>query len=83
MAAVGSRDLRNQTRKLLERVEAGERIEITVDGRPVAVLTAVRRRPQWLGRDEMAALLARSQADAGLAAELDELAGGTTDDLPL
>jgi prevent-host-death family protein len=83
MAAVGSRDLRNQTRKLLERVEAGERIEITVDGRPVAVLTAVRRRPQWISRDEMAALLARDQADAGLAAELDELAGGTTDDLPL
>ena len=38
MADVASRDLRNNTRALLDRVEAGESITITVDGRPVATL---------------------------------------------
>ena len=42
MADVASRDLRNNTRALLERVEAGESITITVDGRPVATLRARR-----------------------------------------
>ena len=35
---VASRELRNNTRELLDRVEAGETITITVEGRPVAVL---------------------------------------------
>ena len=42
MADVASRDLRNNTRALLDRVEAGESITITVDGRPVATLRARR-----------------------------------------
>ena len=41
MTDVASRDLRNNTRALLERVEAGESITITVDGRPVATLEPV------------------------------------------
>ena len=39
MGSVASRELRNRTRSLLDRVEAGESITITVDGRPVAVLS--------------------------------------------
>jgi prevent-host-death family protein len=68
---------------LLERVEAGELIEITVDGRPVAVLSSVRRRPRWMARAEVVARLSANQADPGLSQELLELAGGTTDEVPL
>lgn len=82
MTEVASRDLRNNTRSLLERVEAGEEVTITVDGRPVAVLHPVGRRPRWLGRDEFIRRIAPHQADPGLTRELEELAPDTTDDLP-
>jgi len=39
MASVGSRELRNSTRQLLDRVEAGESLTITVHDGPVAVLS--------------------------------------------
>lgn len=80
MSEVASRELRNNTRALLERVEAGESVTITVDGRPVAVLRPLGRRPAWLARDEFVRLL--RQADAALAGELADLAPETTDDLP-
>jgi prevent-host-death family protein len=38
MSTVAVRDLRNHTRKILDRVNAGESIVITVDGRPTAEL---------------------------------------------
>jgi prevent-host-death family protein len=82
MAEIASRELRNNTRALLDRVEAGEAVTITVAGRPVAVLQPVARRPQWLARGEFVRTIGAHQADAGLANELRELAGETTDDLP-
>jgi len=83
MTEVASRELRNSTRSLLDRVEAGERLTITVDGRPVAVLAPVGRRPRWMAKREFVPMVLENQADAGLAADLHELAGDTTDDLPL
>ncbi len=82
MSEVASRELRNNTRALLERVASGEVVTITVDGRPVAVLHPVGRRPRWLARDEFVRRVAPHQADADLARELAELAPDTTDDLP-
>ena len=38
MASVGVRELRQRASELLRRVEAGETIEITDRGRPVAIL---------------------------------------------
>ena len=83
MSDIASRELRNSTRSLLDRVEAGERLTITVDGRPVAVLTPVERHPRWVGTREFAAGVLANQADAGLTADLHDLAGETTDDLSL
>ena len=83
MTDVASRELRNNTRGLLDRVEAGEAITITIDGRPVAVLQPVGRRPRWLAREEFARRVLPHQADVGLAHELAELAPDTTDDIPL
>jgi prevent-host-death family protein len=82
MGEVASRDLRNRTRSVLDRVVAGESVTITVDGRPVAVLGPVARRPRWLGREEFVRRIVAHQADAGLAAELRQLALDTTDDVP-
>ena len=83
MTDVASRELRNQTRSLLERVAAGETIRITVDGRPVAALEPLPDRPRWMARDEFVRRVLVSQADPGLARELAELAPDTTDDLAL
>lgn len=40
---IPQRDLRNNTASLLRRVEAGERLRITVHGHPVAELVPVER----------------------------------------
>ncbi len=82
MGNVASRELRNNTRDLLERVEEGEEVTITVDGRPMATLRPVGSRPQWLSRAEFLRRLVGHQADAELSEELRRLAPDTTDDLP-
>jgi len=41
MTSVGVRELRQRASELLRRVEAGETIEVTERGRPVALLTPV------------------------------------------
>lgn len=82
MSAVASRDLRNHTAAVLERVQAGETVLVTVHGEPVAQIgPAPTRRRRSLPRGELAQLLATAQADAGLRAALAQLAGDTTDDL--
>jgi prevent-host-death family protein len=83
MAEVATRELRNNTAAVLRRVEAGEEIVVTVNGKPAAKLVplpAPGRR--WLSRAELARRLAQAQADPGLRDDLAELAGETTDDLP-
>ena len=84
MRQVASRELRNRTRAVLEDVEAGEEVLITVDGRAVASLrSAAGSRPRFLGRSAFIRTILSHAADAGLRAELRELAPDTTDDLPL
>jgi prevent-host-death family protein len=80
---VASRELRNNTRALLDRVAAGESVTITVDGRPAAILGPVGRRPRWLSKEEFLARLIGRQADPGLSDVLRTLAPQTTDDIPL
>lgn len=81
MSSVASRELRNNTRGLLDRVAAGEEVTITVDGRPMAVLRPIGRRPRWVGRDEFIQRILWRQADPALATDLSELVPDTTDDL--
>ena len=82
MSEVASRELRNNTRALLDRVEAGESVTITVNGRPVAVLEPPSRRPRWIARDEFVRRVLSRQADPALTVDLHALAPDTTDDLP-
>jgi prevent-host-death family protein len=66
MAEVSARDLRNHTREVLERVERGESIEITVNRRPVAELSPARRKPQWVPWRVMEEIIRERGADPGL-----------------
>jgi prevent-host-death family protein len=83
MTDVASRELRNNTRALLDRVEAGETITITVDGRPIALLQPAGRRPRFMARERFVQGLLSHRADAGMRADLRDLSPDTTDDLPL
>jgi prevent-host-death family protein len=80
MGEVPSRELRNNTRALLDRVETGEAITITINGRAVAVLQPLGRRPRWLARDEFVRGIIAHQADSLLRTELRQLAPDTTDE---
>jgi prevent-host-death family protein len=61
MASVGVRELRQQASELLRRVQAGEAIEITDRGRPVAVLAPLPDDP--LERLRAAGDLSDAEAD--------------------
>jgi prevent-host-death family protein len=82
MTLVASRDLRNDTAGVLRRVQAGEEVTITVNGRPVAqLLPLVHNRRRWLPRAELIARLRAGQADPGLRADLARLDDDTTNEL--
>jgi prevent-host-death family protein len=79
---IASRELRNDTAGVLRRVQAGARVTVTINGRPVAELVPMQTsRRRWIGREELVGRLRRTQADPGLRADLARLAGDTTDDL--
>ena len=64
MKTIPQRELRNSISKVLRSVESGERMQITVDGRPVAELGPVSgRRRTFVPRDEVLALLRRGSLD--------------------
>lgn len=61
MESVGVRELRRQASAILRRVAAGETVEVTDRGRPVALL--LRTMPSGLARLEREGLLRRAEAD--------------------
>jgi len=71
--SIASRELRNDTAAVLRRVQAGEVLLVTVDRRPVAVLSPVARRRQWVAAEQIWDRVRATQADPALAVELDEL----------
>lgn len=70
MAEVSARDLRNHTAAILRRVEAGERLQVTVSRRPVAELAPLGRQT-WVTGAAFERILRDAPADPGL---LDDLA---------
>jgi prevent-host-death family protein len=83
MSNVAARVLRNETRSVLERVEHGEPVTITVGGRPVATLEPIRTRGEFASRADFVRAVIDRQADPALTADLRGLAPDTTDDLPV
>ena len=76
---VGIRDLRNHTSRVVDAVQAGERVILTVHGEPVADIVPHTRRARWLPGDWLASELENRAADTDLTAELSDVAGQTID----
>jgi prevent-host-death family protein len=55
---VAQRELRNRTADVLREVESGTTVRITVNGRPVADLTPIRRRARFVGPEVLDRLFA-------------------------
>ncbi len=82
MRTIPQRELRNRISQVLREVEAGERLRITVDGRPVADLIPVGgARRTYVPRDEVAELLRRAPLDPAFARELRKATGTTIEEL--
>ena len=77
------RDLRNDVSAVLRRVERGERLRVTVSGRPVAELVPLPSRPASVAWEAFVEGGEAWRADPGLARELAELLPDTTDDVPI
>jgi prevent-host-death family protein len=82
MTDIPARELRNDVSAILRRVEAGERLRVTVSGRPVAEIVPLPSRPRWLRWEQFIEGADRWRADADLAGELRALIPETTDDAP-
>ena len=81
MKTIPQRELRNRISRVLREVEAGERMRITVDGRPVADLVPVGGpRRTFVPRHDIAALLHRAPLDRKFAQDIGAIAA-TIDEL--
>ena len=75
---VASRELRNDTAGVLRRAAAGEVVEVTVNGEPVAELGPIREQgSNWTPKAVFAARLVGAQADPELREDLRALSGDT------
>lgn len=83
MASIPARELRNDVSGVLRRVESGERLRITVSGRPVAELIPLPLRQRFMTWAAFQQHLEGGRADPELSRELAELLPETTDDLPI
>jgi prevent-host-death family protein len=80
-AEIPARELRNDVSGVLRRVEHGERVRVTVSGRPVAELVPLPRRRRGMPWAEFVRDV--PLADPGLLVDLRELMPDTTDDVSL
>lgn len=78
MTDVSARDLRNHTAAVLRRVEAGERLRVTVSRRPVAELGPLGR-PLWISGAAMQRVLREAPVDRALLEDLAALREQTID----
>lgn len=77
VTVIPQKDLRNNVGEVLRRAEAGERLTITVSGRPVAELGPARTR-EWVDTGELHELWALPP-DPALARDLKSFAAGLRD----
>lgn len=82
MRPVSVRELRNHTANVIAAVEAGERVVLTSNGRPIADVVPHVDRSRWVPGDlVLQALIEGAAADRELQPDLDAVLGGTTDDI--
>jgi len=80
---IGVRDLRNRTAAVIDAVQAGERVTLTVNGEAIADIVPHGRRTRWLSGPALREQLVDHDraADSALARELDALSGQTLEEL--
>lgn len=73
---VSIRELRNSTAAVVEELEAGERLTLTVNRRPVAdILPHLEERDPWVPSSELRRIVREAPADPGLLDDLAEVRG--------
>jgi antitoxin (DNA-binding transcriptional repressor) of toxin-antitoxin stability system len=78
---VSIRELRNSTSNVVAELEAGERLTLTVNRRPVAdILPHVENRDPWVPSSELRRIVREAPVDAGLLGDLDDVRGAELDD---
>ncbi|MBX3142016.1 MAG: type II toxin-antitoxin system prevent-host-death family antitoxin [Trueperaceae bacterium] len=83
MTRITAHELRTETRRILQRVEAGEEVVIVENGREVAVIKPLPRPRMWQSGPALFNELSTVQADAGLTTELEAIVPGWADEVPL
>jgi antitoxin (DNA-binding transcriptional repressor) of toxin-antitoxin stability system len=79
--AVSIRELRNSTSAVISELEAGERLTLTVNRRPVAdILPHVEDRDPWVPVIELRRIVREAPADGGLLDDLAEVRGAELDE---
>ncbi|MBA3866312.1 MAG: hypothetical protein H0X42_08195 [Solirubrobacterales bacterium] len=80
--AVSVRELRNSTSAVISELEAGERLTLTVNRRPVAdILPHVEKRDHWVPAAALRRIVSEAPADRGLLNDLAEIRGAELDDV--
>jgi prevent-host-death family protein len=72
MRKIAQRELRNHSGEILREAEGGEQFLITVEGRPVALLSPCPKR-QWVSRSEALKLLRAGKPDPDFFDDVAEL----------
>ncbi|HEX3240753.1 MAG TPA: hypothetical protein VHR18_11555 [Solirubrobacterales bacterium] len=78
---VSIRELRNATAAVVSELEAGERLTLTVNRRPVAdIVPHTETRDPWVQASALRRIVREAPADAGLLADLAEVRNAELDD---
>jgi prevent-host-death family protein len=80
---ISARDLQNDLNAVLRRVQAGERLRVTVGGLPVAELAPLHARPTTIAWETFVTGSADWRADRALTKDLAQLIPDTTEEPPL
>jgi antitoxin (DNA-binding transcriptional repressor) of toxin-antitoxin stability system len=78
---VSVRELRNSTSSVVADLEAGERLTLTVNRRPVAdILPHAEERDPWVPSSELRRIVNEASADGDLLKDLADVRGAELDD---
>jgi antitoxin (DNA-binding transcriptional repressor) of toxin-antitoxin stability system len=79
---VSVRELRNSTSAVISDLEAGERLTLTVNRRPVAdILPHAEERDPWVPATELRRIVREAPTDPGLLDDLAEIRSAELDDV--
>ncbi len=78
---ISIRELRNSTAGVVADLEAGERLTLTVNRKPVAdILPHVEQRDPWVPSSELRRIVLEAPTDPDLLADLADVRGAELDD---